>query len=329
MYKPCQTGAALILVLGIMAIISVLATQILDTTRSATRLHITLNDRQQALWYARAGEAYALEKLPDFLDEAMLEAEETQADFPFEEGFVSYRLTPLHACLNVNSLNLSILNDAGETDASKQRQKKHSETVWRTYLNLLQLPEGQQDTLLQRLADWADADRSPTGNYGAEAAFYSAQTPPYQPPNSDLLLPWEVSQLQALEPEELDILLPGLCARLGDHTLNLNPNDLKPADAPLLAAALAGTIDIATARRLLEERPKDGFKNLDAFWQHSLLSGLTFSDTIKQGLSLKRHYYLLQTRVQYGGAGFNLASILYIGSKKKTQVLGRRYGVAP
>lgn len=326
--KQFQRGATLILVLGVMAVISILATRMMETSNTALDQYRGLKDRQQALWYARSGEVYALSKIPDFLSQAKLKDEDILARFPFEGGWVEYQLISNHRCFNLNSLGLSVLNEDGSENEALKKQKKHAETAWKQLIDSqTELDTVEQQTLLDRVGDWIDSDSTPSGSYGAEAVFYSSQQPPQQPANKDLLLAEEIMQMEVTEHDKLQALLPSICAHPGSDTLTLNPNDLAPEDAEQLSAILHGKIDVEQAKQLINDRPQDGFKKLSSIWENPIFQNIELSETDKKSLTLTRHFYILKTNVQLSRASFYLLSDLYVSQDKDARVLGRRYGV--
>lgn len=326
--KRPQKGATLILVLGVMAVISILATRMMETSNTALNQYKGLKDRQQALWYARSGEVYALTKLPEFLDQAKLKEEDIRARFPFEGGWVEYQLISQHRCFNINALGLAILNEDGTENAQLKQQKIWNRNVWKYLVDSkTDLDVLEQDTLLDRVNDWIDADTIPSGNFGAEAVFYSAQKTPQQPPNSDLLIPEELMQMEIAENEKLQPLLSSACAHPGSKVLTLNPNDLSTEDADQLSAILQGKISTDQARQLINDRPQEGFKELSTIWKNPVFQGVELSDRDKKSLTLARHFYMLKTNVQLSRSSFFLVSDLYVSQDKIARVLGRRYGV--
>lgn len=317
-----QRGVALIMVLGLMAIISILATQIIDQVHSSTTKSASLKNLQQAYWFARGGEVYAQSKLYDLMDKPILKSGDLLVQFPIEQGQISYQLTPLHTCMNLNSLNREEKNDK---DAFSFIQK-----TWKWFLEQqTQLDITSQEMLLNRVKDWTDSDMLPSGVYGAEATFYTSQTPAQQPPNQDMISTSELNNLELFDKQKYDDIASFICARPGDNQLNINPNDLSTETSYLISALLYDQIDQPTAEAIIQEKPSTGYETLDAFWQNPYFTNLDISEQAKASLTLKRYYFLLKTEVRLKQAHFTLISLLHIDDKKITRVLGRRYGVSP
>lgn len=315
-----QHGAALIMVLGMMAIITVLATQIMDLISSDIKQTRALKDLQQASWYARGSETYALSKLEEFIKKPVLQATDLDVHFPISKGMIRYQLIPLHTCLSVNSLNRK------QDDDSETYQ--HIQQSWKNFLsNTINLAPSDQDMLLDRIRDWIDNDHIPSGVYGAEAAFYASQTPAQLPPNQDIISLSELYSFEISDQNTMQALMASLCARPGDNKLSINPNDLKLTDSSLLSALLNNLVNEHQAYDIIKDKPDAGYSDLTSFWQHPLLADKKLSAPMKTSFSMERHYYQLKTEVIMGKAHFNLISLLHINDQQKTYVLTRRYGV--
>lgn len=317
-----QRGVALIMVLGLMAIISILATQIIDQVHSSTQKSTSLKDLQQAYWFARGGESYAQNKLNELMNKPILKSSDLQVHLPIQQGQISYLLTPLHACMNLNSLNREKKDDP-ETFSFMQK-------TWKWFLeHQAQLDISNQEMLLNRVKDWTDNDMLPSGVYGAEATFYTGQTPAQQPPNRDMISTSELNNLELFDKKTYDAISAFTCARPGDHQLNINPNDLNTDSSYLISALLHDQIDQPTSMAVIQEKPSAGYETLEAFWQSPYFSGLDITEQAKASLTLHRYYFLLKTEVRLKRTRFTLISLLHIDDKKITRVLGRRYGVSP
>lgn len=316
-----QTGAALIMVLGLVAIISILVTQLMDQVNASIRQSSSLQEMRQAYWYALASETYALSKLKDLVGKRQLDENDLALDFPIDEGLISYRLRPLHSCMNLNSLvNVQEKNEDG----------KNLNKVWQWFLlEEKNLDVTAQEKLIHRVKDWIDADNVPTLGYGAEAPFYSDQTVAQQPSNQPLITIETLQHMEIVPVAALPNLLTQLCSRPGDSGLSINPQDLKEEHANLLASVLHGQLDREQALTLITQRPDEGYQNIERFWQQPQLQGLNISPAMKRNLSLKRHYFELEIQIKLAKGEFGMISWLYINSENRTRVLARRYGVMP
>ena len=319
-----QQGVALILVLGLMAVIAILATQLTEKVDHHLDQAVTLRDLDQARWYARAGETYAQTTLEDLVTKALLETEDTAANFPIsgegQTGFVSYKLSPSHTCLNVNSLVI----DYNATDANTKAIK----AVWSYALDQLAGVDNTTAAMfIQRASDWMDDNSEPQSPYGAETLFYTDQTPPYQPTNQPMVSLGEAKQLNALNDEEWQAIKPYLCVRPNDTELGVNPNDLTEQDAPLLVVLSEGLLDESSALSVIESRPDDGYEAIDDFY--SLPALAEAGEAFRSAFTLERHYFTLDTQVLVGQAPFRIQSLLHVDSNGQTAVLSRRLGVNP
>jgi general secretion pathway protein K len=319
-----QHGVALILVLGLMAVIALLATQLTGKVDRHLDQTVILRDLDQARWYARAGEVYAQTTLEDLVTKALLETEDKTANFPIsgegQSGFVSYQLTASHTCLNLNSLTI----DYNATDANTKAIK----AVWSYALDQIAGVDNTTAAMfIQRASDWMDDNSEPQSPYGAESLFYTDQTPPYQPTNQPMVALDEAKRLNVLNDEEWQAIKPYLCLRPSDSELAINPNDLTEKDATLLVVLSEGLLDEAAALNVIESRPDDGYESIDDFY--SLPALAEAGETFRSAFTLERHYFTLDTQVLVGQSPFRILSLLHVDSNGKTAVLSRRLGVTP
>ena len=174
-----SSGAALILVLGILSVISILAVQIMDTVDNLTRQQQGLKQLQQSYWYARAGEQYAAFISRDYLYTKMLKAEQTLLSFPIEQGVLQVTLKPLQNCFNLNSFsqrsginvmnrafvdvidNPAISGDTAMDAAARALDENLNSTALKrrqlqTLFSMLELDKDSSDYFADRLIDWLD-----------------------------------------------------------------------------------------------------------------------------------------------------------------------------
>jgi general secretion pathway protein K len=344
-----SAGAALIMVLGILSVISILAVQIIDTSQHLTRQQVGLKQLQQVYWYARSGEEYARYLSKEYLFQKELKKEETDLSFPIEDGVLKITLKPMQNCFNINSfsersgvdvINRTVFDNLKTPSQSDQTQLNVTTDIDPSFIGLplkrrqinalfLMLDIDQQYSSLfaDRLMDWLDEDHLPTGSYGAESTFYSSETPARLSPNNHTLL---VSEMQGFLGEDYRYfakVLPYLCARPGDNKLDININQLTQHNAILLSAVLLGKIDEETAKGIIKDRPKEGFTDLDTFWQLPALKALKTHPTQKKSISLENHHFMVQTDVQYKDTHYTLHSLIRVNKDKTVQVISRQYGV--
>jgi len=345
-----NSGAALILVLGVLSIISILSLQVIETTNNLAAAQASQGQLQQSYWYAKAGEEYAKIISRDNLYKKMLHAEHTQLRFPIVDGEIQVSLQPMQNCFNLNSLSqrsgidvfnrvffdtIDNPNISGDTPRAKAEQALDENLLGlplkrlqiRALFSEFEINAQRAQFFSDRLIDWLDEDNIPSGSDGAENTYYATASPSRETPNQHLLIAEEVEDFLASDEQEFAAVLPLLCARPGDNKLQVNINQLNSNNAVLLSAILLNKIDLDTAKNIIQERPANGFESLPEFWKLPAFDGLKISIMQKKAFVLENRYYRVSSKVSYKTAKFTLHSLIRVNSKKQVHVISRTYGV--
>jgi type II secretory pathway component PulK len=141
------------------------------------------------------------------------------------------------------------------------------------------LEETEAQTIVQSLKDWQDTDDKPTGEFGAESAYYRAQEGPSACPNRQMRALTEMTSIrgvtQALYHGDQD--RPGLKDLLSVH--NQGGININTAPQLLLAAMAAPTVAPRTAADFAENavsyrQDSDHFEFLkENDWYRNRLAG--------------------------------------------------------
>ena len=253
-----ETGAVLLTTLLVMGVMSGLAVSIMGRTSDALRQGRAVADIAQADSYLRGAESYALLLLEQQLSQpdalVALEASLLQPQpivLPVENGVISVEIRDGSHCFDPTTVL-----DADGQEMFRRLLRTIPEE--RTTASVPQGPYGL-DTLPAALADWQDADPTPSAG-GAEDGYYLAQDPAYRAPNSPVSAISELRAVRGWTPEVHARLAPWMCLNGGAR---INLDTLRPEDAPLLAAGLA--TDTTSALALLLARPAGGWNGLEAF----------------------------------------------------------------
>ncbi|MEM9233524.1 MAG: type II secretion system minor pseudopilin GspK, partial [Pseudomonadota bacterium] len=260
---PSQRGAALLVVLVLVASLAAVALSISTFSERTTNKVIAAQTRDQAYWALIGAERAALALLElqaqgqDGVDRPTEEWLARPFSLPVAGGSVTTRFRDRSACFNIHDL----VNNSGS------RLETDYEAVKR-FGNLVQDLGGTTqggELLAVAAADFMDADGN-AGPGGAEDFDYSRRDVPFLTAGTYLA---DVSELRAVEgwtPGLMRILGPKLCLRRqGTEAGPLNLNTLTEEDAPLLANALDNRIPLGEAERLITQMPPDGYENVDEF----------------------------------------------------------------
>ena len=206
--------------------------------------------------------------------------------------------------------------DTTDTEgASGSRKARLNEAQFQVLQRLLTSLELKPE-LAQAIVDWLDPDQDPLFPDGAEDSDYNVQTPPYLAANRPLISVSELRLIKGVDQEVYDKLVPLVCALSPDTPLNVNT---APA---IVLAALGERQDPKDMERLLEDRPDDGYKNVDDFLS---AAHLTVNAQLKAQLSVSSQHFLLRAEARVGDGRAMLYSILY-RDKNGVRVLQRSFG---
>lgn len=209
-----QRGVALVMVLGMVAIIAAWA------TTAAYEDMIALNrarNQQDGLRATMANEsALALTQLYLKEDAKLNQTDNLEEDwamplppFPIDDGLIAVNLEDANRFYNLNDL----VNDAGELQQQSYNQLK-------ALFTLLDI----NPNLLDALADWMDSNDIPFSAAGAEDAAYFNQD--YHVKNARLDSLGELRLIQGFDRDIIQLLKPHVCVRPANNngrTL-INPN---------------------------------------------------------------------------------------------------------
>lgn len=316
-----QSGAALLVTLTLISILTIIASQLYDFIKKTSVKQGSLQDLQQAQWYARSGEHHGFLLATEMFDKILLDNKSLDTQFPINKGSLAIKLQPMHNCFNLNSLDATIF-EKGQKKPNTQR--KLAINTLKKIASLSNIDMITAHTLTSRLADWIDQDSTPIDNLGLERA--GTNTP--LPVNGHLQHISEIKQLGVLDNQQYKSIESYLCARPGDSSIALNPNDLLPINAKLISALTNEKLSETDAKQLLEATPANGYENLESYFSEMNLSNKELTPEIKSAFILERRYY--QARIQ---VLFNLSRIqlnTYFSTDGKTTLpLSRYYGVMP
>ncbi|HEY5718412.1 MAG TPA: type II secretion system minor pseudopilin GspK [Motiliproteus sp.] len=325
-----QGGVALILVLLVVALMSIVATQLGSLLQLNIQQASNREQYLQAYWFARGGE-----RLARGLIEAALEADNRlhlgQAwaspllSYPIDGGFMQVRIIDQQACYNLNALSeLNTDQDGSTTALPKPVSQLHG------LMTALDVDPALIGRWVDPLRDWLDKDNLPTGVDGAEDLYYTNRTPPYLPANGPLHDLTELAFIDGLglsdtprsdeEREQLAGVRQQLCV-VPAAELKLNVNTLTEEQTALLVGLFEGKITTEDAAEWLEARPEDGFNDVDAFWAQVVANetlAASIDVTTKDQLRVDSEFFLARVEVNYYDANLILYARIKVRDGKPT-----------
>ena len=303
---PQQRGIALLTAVLVVAIGTVLATNLLwrsalDQQRTASALF-----GDQAMQYALGAEAWVgdilrqdLQDSPDSDHLGEVWAAEIPP-LPIEGGFISGVVRDPQGLFNLNNL----LRPDGSEDEVMVAQFE------RLLAELRLDPQ-----LAGAVVDWMDPNFEIRFPIGAEDEAYSRADPPYLTPNSMITSPTELMAVNGFDRDVYRVLEPFVTALPMGTTLNVNT---APAE---ILASLSDEIDINMANALVEERGDFNFANVESTFQ-----GLV-SEEILPLLDGVTEHFVLVGQVTIGDTTLRMNALLQRHSSGITRTLFRTFGI--
>jgi len=330
-HASSQKGIALLVILLIVAIVSILATEMMARLQLNVARTVNIKDNNQAFWYAMGAEQFAKKSLNELKtlspDNMNLGQPWAQVfEYPIDGGGIQAELIDLQSCFNLNSLGLPPQENPPPPDPNRAPN-----TPALAFSNLMRLSSENVDsynaeTVRDSLVDWLDKDRNITG-YGAEDADYESLRFPYVAANAPMTNKSELRLINGIELSYLRELLPHVCVvpDIAFNTLQVNINTVKEENAHVLAAMLNMTVE--DTKRIIASRPIDGYGNTDDFLSEPEIVALNLSAEQKAWFVIKTNYFMLQTKTRYNNSSFKMTSIFKLDSEGEgVSVLSREFG---
>jgi len=318
------------IVLMIVALVAVLATEMGTRLQLQVQRTMNLKDNNQAYWYAMGAEAFARKSIQGLIEESpdVISIDQPWAQefsYPLENGGLTANLEDLQACFNLNAITSG---NAGTNNNSNSAASNTTEAMDAFHTMLLSLgvdglDNFTADTVRDSLADWVDEDDR-MRPYGAEDSEYESREFPYLAANGPLASKSELRIINGVSPTWLNALLPLVCVIPDYSELKINVNTLEEEDAPLLAG-LTG-LDLQQASSLISSRPQNGWDDNNAFLSEPSIQALNLTSTRQDWFSVKTEYFMLHTKTQYNKATFKLSTVFHVSADTGVNIVNREFG---
>lgn len=316
-----QQGVALIVVLLVMALVAITATDMGSRLQYQVKRSISLKDNNQAYWYAIAAEQFAQKTIAQLV----LEGNESihinepwaQEDiqFPMPGGFIEATLEDLQSCFNLNALRTK--NTQGTT--TNLTAEAFGRLLRTESLNI---PTFNQDTLKDSLVDWVDDDSQLEGNYGAEDSDYESLVNPYLAANSMMASKSELRLVKGVEFPWLLDMMPLVCVVPELPELKVNVNTFTPEKAPVLAAI--ADIEVSAAENLISGIPYD---TPAEFLATAEMTNSNLPDQEKNSwFATKTQFFILHVTTAYNSGRFKMSSVFKVDGNNNVSVIRREFG---
>ncbi|MBB1387177.1 type II secretion system minor pseudopilin GspK [Pseudoalteromonas sp. SG45-5] len=318
-------GAAIVIVLFMVALAAILAVEMSANLMVQVQKSTNLQGHQQAKWYAYAAEELAIKALiqskkddPEKTTLDQIWAKQGDVPYPVDNGKLSGKITDLQACLNLNAL-------AVEPDKNSANKTNPAHKALFTLLeNIEDLSANEsEEAMADSVFDWLDAN-SITYRSGAEEGEYLSQKFPYLTANSLFASTSELRLIKGFNPLVMEKILPYVCVIPGSTLLSININTLAPEQA-LILSAFIDELSLSGAEAVIAARPKTGFDSKEVFFEQVLQQGGKNIKAVENLFSINSEYFKLQTQATFVDLRFSMTTLLYANNGDVT-ILARKFG---
>ncbi|GLX83967.1 type II secretion system protein K [Thalassotalea loyana] len=321
-----QKGVVLISVLLIVALATIVATQMSTRIMGQLQRASNLELNQQAYWYALGAEAFAkrviltvVDEDPEFINLSQIWAQ-GETTYPVDSGQIVGEISDMQACFNLNALRTDEDN-SDNTNKSVQRLGFERLLV---NLSLDDIDEFTAEYMADALVDWLDKNSSIVSAGGAEDNDYAGREFPYLAANHYLA---DVSELRVIEHftmQAINDLKEYVCVLPNTDLHKLNVNTISEEHAVLLQSFL--DISLEDAQEIISERGEDGFENIDDVLALQVLTNAKLTAEEKEQLTVDSDYFKLASRASFNNSYFTLASTFKVENNKRVDVIRRSIG---
>lgn len=321
--KRKQQGVALIIVLLIVAIVSVLATEMGGRLQLQIKRASNIKDNNQAYWYAMGAEQYARKSIQQLMEEdgnvIYLEQPWNQEFiYPIEGGGIQAQLVDMQSCFNLNALK----EPTGGTGGTPLVPKRKI-----AFMDLLdkvepEIPSYNRELVQGALADWLDEDDIPQ-DLGVEDSEYESRQFPYVAANNFMVHKSELRLINGVEVSWLRELLKLVCVLPNDSLFSINVNTVTDENAAVLAAATGLTL--ADAKSILASRDPEGFQDVNAFLNLPSIVALNLDAEQKTWFDVKTFHFILHTKTKYNDATFAMQTLFKVDSSNNVSIIRRDF----
>lgn len=320
-----QRGVALIIVLLLLAVMVSIAASMADRLFGQFRRAGNQLSYQQAYWYSVGAEALAQAGLQQsFKDSDTINLSQPWAleeqTYPLDYGTLKGRLVDKQACFNLNALS-------AETNRSDSGGSPYLVEAFQRLLEELDVESYQAETISQSVWEYLDSNDTSNSTAGVEDSYYESITPAYLAANSMLADSSELRAVNQVSGEVMEKVLPYVCA-IPTSDLRININTLQPEQAELLSVLFYPHLAVGDAKKLLDNRPFDGWASVDEMLAEGAFSGMN-EEVVKQAkgyLAVTSSYFEMDVEIIVDDSRVRVRSLLFSNNQETATVIRRRFG---
>ena len=267
-----DTGAALLVVMLLVATLSIMSVGILEIVSRNIRLSALSDARSQSIWFVQGAETLARSRI-----EQLVQATDGQIGryapglgqpfvFPIDGGQISARIDEASNCFNLNSLGQVREGEAADGTIDP-------EAFYSDLLIALDIPVPLVSELVGSTSDWIDTDSAQRPS-GAESGYYGSLDTPRAAANGPLISDRELLDIKGYTPEIYRRVAPHVCALPETDIGTFNINTLTMQNSPLLVAVTGGEITLPVVLTFMERQEELQYPDVETFLAEPPLSAI-------------------------------------------------------
>ena len=326
--KHKQQGVALIVVLLIVAIVSVLATEMGGRLQLQVKRASNIKENNQAYWNAMGAEQYARKSIKQLVDEDgdVIHLEQPwnqEFVYPIEGGGIQAQLVDMQSCFNLNALR-EPETGSNDTVAGSTPLLANRILAFKRLLGHVEpsIPSYNIDTLSSSLVDWLDENDN-LSDLGAEDSEYESLQFPYVAANNYMVHNSELRLINGIEVPWLRELLKLVCVLPNDSLFVINVNTVSEKNVAVIAAATG--LSLSDAKSVLGNRASDGYQTTAEFLSQPSIQAIGLNADEKKWFDVKTEHFILHTKTKYNDATFAMKTLFKVDSSKNVSVIRREF----
>ena len=302
-----------LLLLAVMASVSVGLSQ--RISRQTDRMR-SLQDYQQATWYAVSAESLAL----SILNENLKNEEHTPIYswsigshlFPLSQGKMAVTLRDAQACFNLNAL------------AQPAKVSGEGEGQLITLISRLDVPARRAAQITESLQAFIGGGRDGQKQKDSE---YLSRPVPFWPAKQPLTDISELRVVQGMDAALYQKIKPLVCV-LPMNRQRININSLDVSQSVILEALFGSGLSPAQARALLQQRPGKGWRNVGQFLASPYLKRVDENVRKQAGefLTVNSRYFWLRSDITVNETELTMNSLIARTGPQHFSVLWHQTG---
>lgn len=326
-FKSKQQGVALIIVLLIVAMVSVMATEMGSRLQLQIKRASNIKENTQAYWYAMGAEQYARKSIKQLMqldgDVIHLEQQWNQEfAYPIEGGGIQAQLFDMQSCFNLNALREPKVVSGSDGSTSGEPLLPERMLAFERLLQNVDpaIPSYNVDMLRDSLVDWLDENDSPTG-FGVEDSEYESLQFPYVAANNYMIHKSELRLVNGVEVSWLNALLKLVCVLPNDSLFSININTVSEENAAIIAAATG--LSLPEAESILANRSSGAFQTTQDFLNDPSIVALKLKNEQIEWFDVKTSYFILHTKTKYNESTFAMQTLFKVDSSNNVNAIRR------